>query len=161
MAAEARALLIAELRQAGQHSVDFLRACEWNDHTSEHDAHDIAQRLEDAIVAADLLGRPVSPASPPQVLKDAKEIVSAYGFLLMRMAVAKDAQDAYDISKREFEETRETLDRLHEALRDVPIQRPAKTDPLLVSEDGNTTNDATRSGESRDAPASVSTRPPE
>lgn len=79
---------------------------------------------------------------PLQVLKDAEEIASAYGYLLMRMAVAKDAQDAYDIAKREFQETEETLGRLQDALRAIPMQRPERAasrlpDPAVPSSFGN------------------------
>lgn len=84
------------------------------------------------VVTATRVDRPASPA--PQdapttlaaeralraeaLLADANEIRSAYGFLLMRMAVAKDAQDAHDIAKREFQNHEAALKRLEEALSD-------------------------------------------
>ena len=39
-----------------------------------------------------------------ELLSDIREIHSACGFMWMRMAVAKDAQDAFDVAKREFED---------------------------------------------------------
>jgi hypothetical protein len=50
-----------------------------------------------------------------QILADADEIRSSYGFLLMRLAVAKDAQDTYDVCKREFLDHEAALTRLQEA----------------------------------------------
>jgi len=88
---------------------------------------DLTRAEADALIAALQPKGAEQWSGPLQVLKDAKEIMSAYGYLLMRMAVAKDAQDAYDIAKRECEETTETLARLQAALRHVPMQRPATT----------------------------------
>jgi len=51
-----------------------------------------------------------------QVLKDATEIRSACGFMWMRMAVVKDAQDAYDVAKREFEDHEAAFKRLETSL---------------------------------------------
>src|SRR5665213_509646 len=51
-------------------------------------------------------------AAPQEDAGDIRAIVSSYGFLLMRLAVAKDAQDAYDVCKREFDANREALERL-------------------------------------------------
>jgi flagellar biosynthesis/type III secretory pathway protein FliH len=39
--------------QAAQNTVDFLNACEWNDNTSERNATDIAEALQDEIVKAE------------------------------------------------------------------------------------------------------------
>jgi hypothetical protein len=70
---------------------------------------------------------PVTPAVSPlkiagvdleQLLRDAAELRSAYGFLTMRLAVAEDAQDSYDICKREWGN--------HEAAF-------TRTEPLLVN----------------------------
>lgn len=53
---------LEELTQAAEHAVSFLRACDWNNHTSETDASDIAQRLEDAMRASP---SPSAPAWQP------------------------------------------------------------------------------------------------
>ena len=60
-----------ELVQAAQQAVDFLGSCEWNDHTSETDASDIGQRLQDAITSA-LASKPQKP--------DVRGIIEALGF---------------------------------------------------------------------------------
>lgn len=51
-----------------------------------------------------------------QVLLDAAEIRSACGFMWMRMTVIKDAQDAFDVSKREFESHQDAFKRLETSL---------------------------------------------
>lgn len=53
-------------------------------------------------------------ARPPQDAKDISEIVSSYGFLLMRLAVTEGAQDTYDVCKREFQEHEAALKRLQD-----------------------------------------------
>ncbi len=51
-----------------------------------------------------------------QMLLDIMEIRSACGFMWMRMAVAADAQDAFDVGKREFETHRAAFQRLEVSL---------------------------------------------
>lgn len=65
--------------QAAQNAVDFLTSCEWNDHTSETDASNIAEALQDAIIAASDEG-----ASDPAIgksMEPAQAIGSALGTL--------------------------------------------------------------------------------
>jgi hypothetical protein len=46
------------------------------------------------------------------LLRDAYELRSAYGFLLMRLAVAKDLDDVFEVCKREFMDHEPVLKRL-------------------------------------------------
>jgi hypothetical protein len=52
----------------------------------------------------------------PALLKDASEIRSSYGFLLMRLAVAENAEDAYNVVRKEFEEHEAAFSRLEHLL---------------------------------------------
>lgn len=47
-----------------------------------------------------------------QLIKDAAEIRSSYGYLLMRLAVAASAEDAYQVAKKEFFDHEAALKRL-------------------------------------------------
>jgi hypothetical protein len=47
-----------------------------------------------------------------QLLKDFSQIHSSHGYLLMRLAVAKDAQDAFDVCKQAFTDAEPALKRL-------------------------------------------------
>lgn len=67
------------------------------------------EELEAALAARD---RVAPQPQIEQVLKDAAELRSSYGYLLMRVAVAADAQDAYEIAKREFSEHEPAMKRL-------------------------------------------------
>jgi hypothetical protein len=60
----------------------------------------------------------LSPSETPlvQILKDLSQIRSSHGYLLMRIAVAKDAQDAYDVCKGAFEDADEALKRLEDSV---------------------------------------------
>ncbi len=51
-----------------------------------------------------------------QIMKDASEIRSSYGFILMRGAVAADEQDVYAVLKKEFEEHAEAFKRLETSI---------------------------------------------
>jgi hypothetical protein len=60
---------IRELIQAAQNTADFLKACEWNDRTSETDASNLAQRLQDAVTAIEV-AEARSPVPAPQDTHD-------------------------------------------------------------------------------------------
>lgn len=51
-----------------------------------------------------------------QLLRDAWEIRSALGYMWMRMAVAADAQDAFDVGKREFTDHEAAFARLEHSI---------------------------------------------
>jgi hypothetical protein len=59
-----------------------------------------------------------SPSETPlvQILKDLSQIRSSHGYLLMRIAVAKDAQDAYNVCKGAFQDADEALKRLEDSV---------------------------------------------
>jgi hypothetical protein len=60
----------------------------------------------------------LSPSETPlvQILKDLSQIRSSHGYLLMRIAVAKDAQDAYNVCKGAFQDADEALKRLEDSV---------------------------------------------
>lgn len=79
------------------------------------------------IERAERAEKKAAPAEPTQDT-DIRAIVSSYGFLLMRLAVAKDAQDTFDVCKREFQEHEAALKRLQDTfIHDKPAALPART----------------------------------
>ncbi len=62
-----------------------------------------------------------SPQEPPELAKLASEIRSSYGFVMMRVAVCKDAQDAYDVMKAEWTDHEAAFRRLGELLGIEPV----------------------------------------
>lgn len=80
-------------------------------------------------------------ASPPATTepnvndhaKDIRAIVSSYGYLLMRLAVAADAQDTFDVCKKEFTEHETALKRLRDAFihNRAITASPPETAPAL------------------------------
>lgn len=72
-----------------------------------------------------------------QFIADADEIRGAYGYLTMRLAVAKDAEDAYDVCKKEFEAHEAAFRRL-EQLLSVPglsnLEAHARLEAVLSAE---------------------------
>ena len=80
---------------------------------------------------------PVGLEALRQFIADADEIRGAYGYLTMRLAVAKDAEDAYDVCKREFEAHEAAFRRL-EQLLSIPglsnLEAHARLEAVLCAE---------------------------
>lgn len=74
---------------------------------------------------------PGSPSSPGHGWqKDAAEIRSSWGFLLMRLAVAADLDDVYAVCKKEFQEHEPAAQRLETSL---PVYGSAEWHALPAS----------------------------
>lgn len=65
-----------------------------------------------------------------KIVADMQEIRSACGFMWMRMAVVKDADDAYDVAKREFTEHEAAYARLEQS---IPALQQALAEQAIES----------------------------